>query len=84
MTLEISLETEKRVAELLAEAREIMRALELKFDDSAEDLVLSLMLTGLGLLKAHKRQADEVKAAAEIALRIQEGPRPGPEEAGLN
>ena len=85
MALEINGEMEKEIQAALAEAREIMRVLELPAAAaSGEELLRSLMLTGLGLLRAHKRQHDEVKAAAAMARRIQNGPRLTAEEALRN
>ncbi len=85
MALEINGELEREIQEVLVQAREIMRVLELPAAEAPpEELLRSLMLTGLGLLRAHKRQHDEVKAAAAMARRIQNGPRPTTKEAQLN
>ena len=74
-----------RLAELLVEARELLAALDHKAaTGNLWDLTELVLRIGVGNLRAVKRSSDIAAAAKEMDLRIQQGPRPSYQDAGLN
>jgi hypothetical protein len=75
----------RRRAELLAEARELLAALEHPAATVHIWVLMELLLEiGVGHLQAAKKTRDVVNAAVEMDRRIREGQRPSYSEAGLN
>jgi hypothetical protein len=79
------LQSARRRAELLAEARELLAALEQPAaTGTIWDVMEVLYRIGVGHLRAVKGMHDAAAAAREMDLRIRQGPRPSYPEAGLN
>jgi hypothetical protein len=79
------LESSRRRAELLVEARELLAALELPAaTGNVWDLMEVLYRIGVGHLRAVKKTRDVANAAVEMDRRIQQGPRPSRQEAAQN
>jgi hypothetical protein len=78
-------QSSQRRAAILREAREILLSLNEPVTKTPLWKVMEIMMNlALGHLRAAKRQNDAAKAAREMELRIQAGPRPSYIEAGLN
>ena len=79
-------QSSRRRAELLVEARELLAAIgqTATANGNVWDVMEILYRIGVGHLRAVKKNQDIAAAAREMELRIQQGPRPSYQEAGLN
>jgi hypothetical protein len=87
MAIIITIKSEREVEEWIAEARKILRLLNLPVAGQPhEEIIKTLMLIGLGHLRALKTSRDTMAAARQMDATIKNPAtlRPSREEAGLN